>query len=401
MYDRAVSTRQRSSPRPRFSSLQGAACIGFLLLLTACSSTAPAPHLPRAGDACDQKVERQRWERAGIPDQGIRPPLLSAHRGGVTLAPENTLAAYQHAFAYGMDFIEVDVRETADGVFVAMHDDTVDRTTNGTGLVSSLSWAEIQSLNAADFTPWQNSEYDPSPVPRLEQILDLARSARRGVEFDIKSVRNYAAFFDLVAAYDLMSRSFFSLDPASAEAVQSSNPEVRVIFNIDGDEPPETLFEATRHATIFGSRRQRFSPEKIAAIHDGCAFVLPHSYDLGEPAEADEFVRGLADGADGAQVNQPDVIAAAAQRRVTAELVYLQDQHQACLRNAHNGFGLPRQVLRVQSTDRAVNSSELTDRDGCINLPLRSGDLVILHEDNPAVRGAKLRMTPSGSARRF
>lgn len=129
--------------------------------------------------------------------------------------------------------------------------------------------------------------------------------------------------------------------------------------------------------------------------------MLPHSYDLGEPAEADEFVRGLADGADGAQVNQPDVIAAAAQRRVTAELVYLQDQHQACLRNAHNGFGLPRQVLRVQSTDRDVNSSELTDRDGCINLPLRSGELVVLHEDNPAVRGAKLRMTPSGSARRF
>lgn len=399
MDDGPVSMLHKSSHRWD-SWLQAAACITPLLVLTACSSTAPAPYLPRPGDACNQKVERQRWERAGIPDQGIRPPWLSAHRGGVTLAPENTLAAYQHAFAYGMDFVEVDVRETADGVFVAMHDKTVDRTTNGTGLVSSLSWAEIQSLNAADFAPWQGSEYDPSPVPRLEQILDLARSAARGIEFDIKSVRNYEAFLALVAAYDLMPRSFFSLDPATAEVVQSANPEVRVIFNIDGDETPETLFEATRHATIFGSRRQRFSPEKIAAIHDGCSFVLAHSYDLGEQAEADEFLSGLADGADGAQVNQPDVIAAAAQRRVAAELVYLRDRHQACLRNAHNGLGLPRQVLRIQSTDRDFDSSGLTDRDGCIALPPESGKLVIQHEENPAVRGAKLRTPASRRPRR-
>src|SRR5688500_5177666 len=89
-----------------------------LLLVAACTSNVPAPELRRAGDACDQTPEPHRWVDAGVPDVGARPPLLSAHRGGVTLAPENTLAAFRHAFAYGMDFVEVDVRETADGVFV-------------------------------------------------------------------------------------------------------------------------------------------------------------------------------------------------------------------------------------------------------------------------------------------
>lgn len=365
----------------------------FLSLLAACTSTVPARQLPSSGATCNEIPEFNRWNNAGIPDIGARPPLLSAHRGGVTLAPENTLDAYRHAFADGMDFVEVDVRETADGVFIAMHDDTVDRTTNGSGSVSSLSWAEIELLNAADFVPWHGSQYDPSSVPRLEQILELARSASRGIEFDVKSVRSYTRLFDLVASYGLLSRSFFSLDAATVAAAQAHNPEIRVIFNIAGDEPPATLFAATRRATIFGSRLEKYSAEKIAAIHDGCSFVLPHTYDLGELEEADEFRRGLTAGADGAQVNQPDVIAAAAQRRIAAELVHRPSQRKVCLRNADNRFGLPGRWLKVQSRTSDTKLLELTDRDGCIKLPLSSGEIVIRHEDSLAVRAAELRAT--------
>lgn len=370
--------------------------IAPLFLLTACV-VVPAAELPRAGDACDQIPETHRWIDAGVPDVGARPPLLSAHRGGVTLAPENTLAAYRHAFAYEMDFVEIDVRETADGVFVIMHDDTVDRTTDGSGPVASLTWAQIQSLNAADFIPWKGSQYDPSPVPRLEEVLDLARATGRGIEFDIKSVRNYTAFFDLVAAHGLMSRSFFSIDPESVATAQAYNPEIRVIYNIDGDEPPATLYAATPRTAIFGSRRDKFTPEKIAAIHDGCAFALPHSYDFSELLEADEFQRALAAGADGAQVNQPDVIAGAARRRVVAELVHLQQQRKVCLRNAGNGLGLPRRLLRVRLVALDLNLYDLTDRDGCIKLPLPFGEYVIHHEDSPAVRGAELRTSRAPS----
>lgn len=365
------------------------------LVLACYCAVASTAELPRAGDFCDEISEPHRWLNAGTPDVGVRPPLLSAHRGGVNLAPENTLAAYRHAFAYDMDFVEIDVRETADGVFVSMHDESVDRTTDGTGNIAELTWAQIEQLNAAAFTPWQGSQYDPSPVPRLEQILDLARLAGKGIEFDIKSVRNFPAFFDMVAAYGLMSRSYFSISGDLASAAQAYNPEIRVILNIEGDESAELLFAETRRTAVYGSRRDKYTPEKIAAVHDGCAVVLPHSYDAGELLEPFEFMRGLDAGTDGAQVNQPDVIALVARRSIPAELVYRADSRRVCLRNANNSFGLPRQLLRVQLA-RLVDLPlfNVTDRDGCIPFPFRFGDFLVRHDETPAVRHAELRIRP-------
>lgn len=363
-----------------------------LLLALAFSSAAYSAQLPRAGAACDQIPEPHRWSDAGTPDVGARPPLLSAHRGGVNLAPENTLAAYRHAFAYDVDFVEVDVRETADGVFVSMHDETVDRTTNGSGSIALLTWAEIQSLNAADFAPWKGSQYDPAPVPRLEEILELARVVGKGIEFDIKAVSHYTAFFDLVASYGVMSRSFFAIDGDSVDIAQAYDPEIRVIFNIEGTESAQTLFTQTRRTAIFGSRRDKYTPEKIAAIHDGCSFVLPHSYDASELLEPLEFSSALAAGADGAQVNQPDVIALIAQRHIPATLVYEPQKRRVCLRNASNSLGLPRQLLRVRVVALGVDLFNITDRDGCIGLPFRFGEFLIQHDETPAVRGAQLRV---------
>lgn len=72
-----------------------------------------------------------------------------AHGGGLGRAPANTIAALEQAMADGADVLEVDTQLTADGILVLMHDDTVDRTTNGTGLVADLTLAEMQALNAA------------------------------------------------------------------------------------------------------------------------------------------------------------------------------------------------------------------------------------------------------------
>ena len=91
-----------------------------------------------------------------------------AHGAGSTLAPENTLPAIQNAFALGSDWVEVDVRFTADAVAVLMHDETVDRTTNGTGLLASLTLAQVQLLDAGShFAP----EYAGTPVPSLQETL--------------------------------------------------------------------------------------------------------------------------------------------------------------------------------------------------------------------------------------
>ena len=78
----------------------------------------------------------------------IGPRLVIAHRGGATHAPENTLEAMRLAVAGGADAVEFDVRLSADGDVMVIHDPTVDRTTNGTGRVDRMTVAELKSLDA-------------------------------------------------------------------------------------------------------------------------------------------------------------------------------------------------------------------------------------------------------------
>jgi len=114
-------------------------------------------------------------------------PLLVAHRGGSRLAPENTLAAFRAALArWEADMLEMDVRLTADGEVVVIHDATVDRTTDGSGPVSSLSVRELQELDAGH--RFLDPEGTPSyrgrgvTVPRFEDVLTALPEARLNVE---------------------------------------------------------------------------------------------------------------------------------------------------------------------------------------------------------------------------
>jgi glycerophosphoryl diester phosphodiesterase len=77
--------------------------------------------------------------------------MIFAHRGYPALAPENTLESYKLAFENGVAFTEADTRFTSDGVPVIIHDDTVDRTTDGTGAVRNKSILQILSLDAGSF----------------------------------------------------------------------------------------------------------------------------------------------------------------------------------------------------------------------------------------------------------
>jgi glycerophosphoryl diester phosphodiesterase len=370
----------------------GIACAALSMGLAGCAVFARAAELPRADAPCEQLPEPERWLNAGTPDVGRSPPLLSAHRGGMNLGPENTLPAYRNAFAYEMDFIEVDVRETLDGVFISMHDDSVDRTTDGTGKVAELTWAQIQALNAADFAPWQGSEYDPTRVPRLEEILELARATHKGIEFDVKTLTNPTQFFELVASYGVLSRSYFNLSGAAADQAQAINPEVRVIKNIAGDEPAEVLFAETSRSTVFGSRREEFTPEKIAAIHDGCSVVLPHTYDNTDLLEADEFMKARAAGADGAQVDTPNVVAFAASRRIAALFQYRSATRTACLLNAANGLALTQVPVNIR---RGLDyfAIKITDREGCVGIPATPGTYIVRQESNQAIREASTRIS--------
>ncbi|MCH7892481.1 MAG: hypothetical protein IH921_13350, partial [Gemmatimonadetes bacterium] len=92
-----------------------------------------------------------------------------AHAGGQFHGPENTIPTIQQSIALGSDWIELDVRLTADLEAVLMHDPTVDRTTDGTGLLSSLTLAQVSTLDAGS---WFAPEFAGTPVPTLVRALD-------------------------------------------------------------------------------------------------------------------------------------------------------------------------------------------------------------------------------------
>jgi glycerophosphoryl diester phosphodiesterase len=106
----------------------------------------------------------------------VRPPPLPVvvigHRGDSQNAPENTLAAFRLALDRDADMVEFDVHETADGDVVVIHDDKVDRTTEGHGEVHRLRTDELRELSAG---AWFASRYTDERVPLLDEVLDMCR----------------------------------------------------------------------------------------------------------------------------------------------------------------------------------------------------------------------------------
>lgn len=102
-------------------------------------------------------------------------PLIVAHRGLLLHAPENTLANFRACLELRLGF-EFDVERTKDGQLVCIHDDTVDRTTNGTGKVSELTLAEIKELDAGG---WFNPKFAGEKVPTVEEVLKLVAEYRQ------------------------------------------------------------------------------------------------------------------------------------------------------------------------------------------------------------------------------
>jgi len=116
------------------------------------------------------------------PTGAPRVPLCIAHRGASAHAPENTIAAFARAFDDGADWIECDVRLTADGVPIVLHDATLDRTTNGRGPAAQRTLAEVKRFDAGT---WFARRFARQTVPTLAEVLDCARH-RGGVNIELK-----------------------------------------------------------------------------------------------------------------------------------------------------------------------------------------------------------------------
>ena len=97
---------------------------------------------------------------------------VAAHRGNSKYFPENTMVAFRSAVALEPDMLEIDLHMTKDGVIVMMHDHTVDRTTNGTGLIREKTLEEIRALDAGS---WKGAEFAGEKVPTFEEFLVFMR----------------------------------------------------------------------------------------------------------------------------------------------------------------------------------------------------------------------------------
>lgn len=116
---------------------------------------------------------------------------LCGHRGHSVGAPENSLAALRMNRTLGGTTAEIDTVLTADGEIVVMHDLSIDRTTNGTGIVADMPLAALRGLDAGG---WFSPAFTGEPVPTLTQALALARDIDLGLEVEVKERRDMPRF---------------------------------------------------------------------------------------------------------------------------------------------------------------------------------------------------------------
>ncbi len=159
----------------------------------------------------------------------MKAPFIWAHRGVSAHAPENTLAAFAAAVACGADGIELDIHLSRDGVPVVIHDETLQRTTDGCGLVAKTTWSQLQQLDAGR---WFAPGFAGEPVPALAEVLEVFAGQLR-LNLEIKEYRAGMAVLELLGQY------------SSADIIISSfdHDLLRRLRCLDADLPLAVLFE--------------------------------------------------------------------------------------------------------------------------------------------------------------
>ncbi len=194
-------------------------------------------------------------------------PLIFAHRGARDVAPENTLAAFDAAIQAGADGIELDVRRCRTGEVVVMHDEVVDRTTNGSGRVETIS---LEMLRLLDAGSWFAQEFRDERIPTLAETLDLV-GHRLLVNIEIKATRLRsdgleAEVVQLVRERDMQDRVIIS----------SFNPAVLIRLKRLAPELPRGLLYAP-DLPVYLSRAWAVPLIRPCALHPHYSMVTEHS----------------------------------------------------------------------------------------------------------------------------
>ncbi|HOM81079.1 MAG: glycerophosphodiester phosphodiesterase [Armatimonadetes bacterium] len=152
-------------------------------------------------------------------------PVVVAHRGASVEAPENTLAAFRRALELGAPAMELDVHRTADGELVAIHDATVDRTTNGTGAVAEMT---LEALRQLDAGAWKGKAFAGERIPTLAEVCRLARG-RASLVVEIKAAGIADQVVATLEAEGVLDESFvISFSQETARRVKELRPDTTV-----------------------------------------------------------------------------------------------------------------------------------------------------------------------------
>ena len=172
--------------------------------------------------------------------------LLIAHRGASGHAPENTLAAFKKAVALGATFIETDLQLTRDARLVAIHDETVNRTTNGKGAVHDMTLADLRRLDAGS---WFGSEYAGERIPTLAEILEFAKKHDVVFYLEMKPGGSWGGEHALISTLrdsgQVARTVIISFDPNILATVRKIEPTVMTALLYDGqvEKPLEQALE--------------------------------------------------------------------------------------------------------------------------------------------------------------
>jgi glycerophosphoryl diester phosphodiesterase len=195
--------------------------------------------------------------------------LIYAHRGASAIHPENTLRAFQHALAIGVDGIELDVHATADGIPVVIHDRDVGRTTDGAGYVGEIPLARLKTFDVGD----------GERVPTLAEVLELVGGAVH-LDVEIKGIGIERAVLGVLANYPIVRWAISSFAWETLRAVRQLDPAAELwplaervddeLFTIAADlaSPAVSLFTGAYTAQSAGTLRDAGLRAVVWTVND-------------------------------------------------------------------------------------------------------------------------------------
>lgn len=253
------------------------------------------------------------------PRAGDHQPLLLAHQGGEGLWPSNTMLGFEQSAALGADVLDTDMHMSRDGVLVLMHDETVDRTTDGTGAVRDLTLAELQRLDAGyHFTTDGGATFpyrgEGLRVPTLEALFVAFPDHRFGIEIKQTDPEPTArAFCELIRRYGMEERVLVSsFRQANMDAFRAACPEVAtsategevrwfyILYRLGLGDPRPPQYDSLQIPEASGGIHL-LTPGLIAAAHRRGLAVQPWTIN-----ERDDLERIIALGVDGINTDFPD-----------------------------------------------------------------------------------------------